>query len=143
MKRFIIAAAAAIVGPVVANITVLVTLRPLVIDPAMPLHALTAGPVAVFTTIGALGAILVYAGLRAAMRNPDRTFVAISALVLVLSFIPDYQIIGQTTGMFAGGTWPTALTLALMHVVAAAIIVPALLLLWGPRPATAVLTPPA
>ena len=129
---------AALVGSVVANLAVLFVLRPFVINPAMPLHALSAGLIATFTAVGVVGATVVYALLRAFLARPNTPFVVISLIVLLVSFIPDYQIIGQTTGMFAGGTVSSALVLALMHVVAAVIIVLSLTKMWGSKPASAV-----
>jgi Family of unknown function (DUF6069) len=129
---------AALVGSVAANLIALFLLRPLVVDPAMPLHALSVGPVAMLTAIGAIGATIVYAILRALLVHPNKPFIWISAAVLVLSFIPDYLIIGQTTGMFAGGSWPNAAALMFMHIVAAIIIVWSLVWLWGGRQQSAV-----
>jgi hypothetical protein len=60
-------------------------------------------------------------------------FFITAVIVLVLSFIPDLLIIGQTTGPFAGGTLPAALVLMCMHVAAAVITVWSLTRLWGPR----------
>jgi hypothetical protein len=43
------------------------------------------------------------------------------------------MIIGMKSGPFAGGDVASAATLALMHVVAAVVVVGALTKLWGPR----------
>lgn len=134
--RFLQAFFLALIGSIVANLAILFVLRPFVINPAMPLHALSVGPVVMLTTIGVLGATAVYALARMVIREVNIPFIWISVIVLLLSFIPDYLIIGVTTGAFAGGSVPTAATLALMHVVSAAIIVWSLITLWGPRVST-------
>ncbi len=131
--RFLQAFFLALIGSIVANLAILFVLRPFVINSAMPLHALSVGPVIMLTTIGVLGATLVYAFGRLVIRNINTPFIWISVVVLLVSFIPDYLIIGVTTGAFAGGSVPTAATLALMHIVSAVIIVWSLTKLWGPR----------
>jgi Family of unknown function (DUF6069)/Porin subfamily len=104
------------------------------IDPTMPLDTLSVGPISVFTIGGVIGATVVYALMRRLLNSPDFSFVVIAIVVLVLSFIPDYLIIGQTTGRFAGANWGSALVLMLMHLVEAFIVVWALIKLWGHRP---------
>jgi hypothetical protein len=133
MNKFFTGFLVALVGSVVANIIILYILRPFVIVPAMPLHALSIAPVAMLTAIGAIGATIVYAIFRNYLVHPNPVFFWVAGIVLLLSFIPDYMIIGMTSGPFAGGTWASALTLALMHVVAAVLIVYALEKLWGPK----------
>ena len=122
-----------LVGAVVANLIILFVLGPVVQNPAMPLHELSVPTVAVLSIFGAIGAIIVYAIMRAFLKSPNKPFVWLSIVVLLLSFIPDYMIIGMTTGPFAGGSVPTALVLALMHVVEAIILVWSLVKLWGAR----------
>src|ERR1700712_3418076 len=94
----------ALIGSGVANLAVLFALRPVVINPAMPLNALSVGSVMMFTVIGVGGATIAYALLRRFVKQPDSAFVALAVVVLLVSLIPDYLIIGQTTGMFAGGS---------------------------------------
>jgi hypothetical protein len=124
---------AALIGSVVANLILLFVLKPFVINPAMPLHSLSVMPVAMLTTIGVIIATIVYAIMRAIMARPQKAFIDISVIVLLLSFIPDYLIIGQTTGPFVGATLTSALTLMLMHIIAAVIIVLSLVKIWGAR----------
>jgi hypothetical protein len=133
MPKFLTSALVAIVGAVVANLIVLYAIGPFVNNPAMPLHALSFPTVTMLTVIGAIGAVIVYAVLRMFLQKPNTPFIWVSVIVLLVSFIPDYMIIGQTTGPFAGGTLPNALVLMLMHVVAAIIIVWSLVKLWGAR----------
>jgi hypothetical protein len=132
--KFIKAFLTAALGAVAANLIILYVIGPLVINPALPLHSLSVGPVTVLTLIGAIGATIVYALMRVFLTRPQVPFMWVSLVVLVFSFVPDYLIIGQTTGVFAGGTVSTALTLMLMHVVAAIIIVMSLVRIWGNRP---------
>ncbi len=129
LKAFLIA----LIGSVVANLIVLFVLGRMVINPAMPLHALSVGPVVMLTTGGVIGATIVYALMRQFLMRPQKPFVWISVFVLLVSFIPDYLIIGQATGPFAGGSVPTALVLALMHVVAAIIVVWTFVKVWGSK----------
>jgi hypothetical protein len=116
----------AVAGSLAANLILLFLLRPLVINPAMPLVALGVAPVAIFTVAGVIGATIVYALMRWRLVAPKKAFVALSIVVLLLSFIPDYLIIGQTAGRFAGGNGGSAFVLMLMHVVTATIVVWAL-----------------
>jgi hypothetical protein len=125
----------ALIGSLIVNLVLLFVLRPLVIDPSMPLNALSIGPVASFTIMGVAGATIVYALLRRLMVDPNPVFLWIALVVLLFSFIPDVTVIGKTEGMFAGGSVATASVLALMHVATAAIVVLALTRLWGRRAA--------
>ena len=138
MGRFFTGFFVAVIGSVVANLVILYVFGPLVNNPGMPLHSLSVMPIALFTVVGAVGATVVYAIIRSFTMRPNMPFIWISIIVLLISFIPDYLIIGKTTGMFAGGTVANASTLALMHLVAAIIIVYALTKLWGPKPAVRV-----
>ena len=133
MTKFFKAFFIALIGSVVANLIVLFALRSFVINPAMPLHALRVGPVAMLTTMGVIGATVVYALMRQFLAQPQKLFIWVAVVVLLASFIPDYLIIGQTSGPFAGGTLPSALVLALMHVVAAVIVVYAFVKMWGAK----------
>lgn len=121
----------ALVASVLANLALLFAIGPMVINPALPLHALALGPVAVFSIMGSVGATIVYALMRHFMANPQKPFIWLSIVVLLVSFIPDFLVIGKTTGPFAGGTVGTALLLMLMHVVAAGIIVYVFVHMWG------------
>lgn len=137
MKAFLVA----LIGSVAVNAAVVSILGPVVNNPTMPLMALTLMPVVMFTVIGTIGATIVYAIMRAMMADPKKAFIWVSAVVLIVSFIPDYLIIGKTSGPFAGGTLPEALVLMLLHVVAAVIIVWALVKLWGSKAPKAVSMP--
>lgn len=131
--RVVRAFTVATAGSVVANLLLLFAVRPFVIDPAMPLEILSVGAITLFTIGGAVGAAIVYAVMRRMLARPDRPFAIVSVVVLLASFVPDYLIIGETTGTFAGTNTGSALLLMLMHAVEAAIVVPCLIRLWGRR----------
>lgn len=82
-----------------------------------------------FTVVSAIVAVLLYAALLRFADNPVRTFNIISAIVLVVSIIPDFTYIPSQEGASTG----QAVILALMHVVAAAVIVPMLTTLARPQ----------
>lgn len=113
----------AIGGSTIANIAALYLLRPLVIDQLHPLHALSMGPVATLTVVGALAAIIVYAILRRFLAHPNKTFVVISVLVFLISLIPDYLILGSANSMFAGANTASVGLLMLLHAIAGIAIV--------------------
>lgn len=83
------------------------------------LDPLSYEPVLLFTTIGVLGATLVYGVLDRFLADPDRTFIIVAAVVLILSWIPD-AVYAPT---LPGGTTVGAVTLAAMHLTAAVIAV--------------------
>jgi hypothetical protein len=76
----------------------------------------------IFTSVLAVGAVLVYAALLRFARNPVRTFTIVSAVVLVLSLIPDFTIAASDPG----SSNAQVAILVLMHFAAAAVIVPML-----------------
>lgn len=85
-------------------------------DPGfLPLTAL--GPVAVFTTLGVLGATLVYWLTTRFSRNPDQLFRLIAWVVLALSFIPNILTgLNPQAGPLPGVTWPAIIVLMVLHV---------------------------
>jgi hypothetical protein len=76
----------------------------------------------IFTAVLAIGAVLVYAALLRFARNPVRAFTIVAAVVLVLSLIPDFTIAASDPG----ASDAQVAVLVLMHIVAAAVIVPVL-----------------
>lgn len=131
--KFITAFLVALIGSVIVNIGIVSVLGPMVNNPAMPLTALTVMAVSLFTILGTVGATIVYAIMRAMMKNPNKAFIWVAVIVFILSCIPDYLIIGKTSGPFAGGTFPEALVLMVMHLAAAIIITWSLVKLWGAK----------
>jgi hypothetical protein len=91
-------------------------LRP---DPAfMPL---TLMPPIIFTIVGVLGAVIVFALVARFARNPIPLFRRIALITLAVTFIPD--ILMLITGFNPGTNLANVLVLMLMHVVAWAITV--------------------
>src|SRR5689334_21612227 len=89
----------AIVAAVIANqIIRLIAVSLFNISPEF--MALQVGPPFMFTIMGVLGAIIVYAVVGRISRRPIRLFRVIALVVLVLSFIPDIGLL--TTGMMPG-----------------------------------------
>ena len=79
-----------------------------------------------FTIAGALLAGGVLAGIIRYAKNPRRTFLTVSLSALLLSFAPDIALL-QDAERLPGTTAEAAIALMVMHLVAAAIIVPLLL----------------
>lgn len=124
----------AAVGSVIANLIVLHVLRPFVIVPTAPLHALNSGPVALFTAIGAVGATIVYALMKKFLRKPERAFIWVSVVVFLVSLIPDVMLFSPASPSFAGATPASVGTLMLMHAVAGIITVWGLVKYWPAKP---------
>jgi len=78
-----------------------------------------AGGAIFFTFPAAIIAVALYAVLLRTAKRPERTFTIISAVVLVLSIVPDITYIPTVEG---SSNAQTAI-LILMHIVAAAVIV--------------------
>ena len=72
----------------------------------------------IFTVFPATVAVLLYAGLLRFTRNPARIFTIISAIVFVLTLIPDVTYIPTVPGSTPAQT----AILMMMHVVAASVI---------------------
>ena len=82
------------------------------------------GPTIVFTTMGALGAIGVFAVLRRLTERPVQLFRRIAVVVLLFSFLPDLWLLSEGAAMAFPGASPAAVAvLMVMHVVAATVIV--------------------
>jgi hypothetical protein len=86
---------------------------------APSLEPLSYGPVMVFTTLGVVGATVVYALLHRFVADPDRVFVGVAALVLLLSWLPNVTYAPGLPGATTGGL----LVLAVMHLTAAVVSV--------------------
>jgi hypothetical protein len=65
-------------------------------------------------------AVVVFALVARFKKNPVRTYLIISSVFLVISFLPD---IAAASAPFPGAGWPYAITLMIMHVVAGFITV--------------------
>jgi hypothetical protein len=107
---------AAVVANVIIQQIAVAVLRP---DPLfMPLTLII--PI-VFTFVGGLGAVIVYALIGRFARKPIQLFRRVAAVVLVVSFIPD--ILMLITRFNPGTTAANVAMLMLMHVVTWAITV--------------------
>lgn len=85
--------------------------------------------IVLFTVVPAIVATLIYAALRRFTRRPARIFAVISAIVFVVTTIPDFTYIPTVPGATNGQT----AILVLTHIVAATVIVGMLTRLSPPR----------
>jgi hypothetical protein len=98
---------------VVANLVVLqAVLVPELVQGFEPLNV---GPVAVFSVLGAVGATVAYGVVDRLSETPDRTFVVVAAVVLLVSFVPDVLMLQADPA----ATAPAVAVLMFMHVVVA------------------------
>jgi hypothetical protein len=74
----------------------------------------------ILTLILCTGAVLVFALVGRFAKNPIRTFIIISAVFLVISFLPDMAAVSM---LMSGAGWPYSITLMIMHIVAGFITV--------------------
>jgi hypothetical protein len=118
----------AIVAATVANV-IIQQIAVAVLQPDPAFLPLTLMPPIIFTVVGVLGAVIVYALVGRFSRQPVRLFRRIALVTLVISFIPD--ILMAITGFNPGTTVANVAVLILMHVVAWAITVAMLTRLAG------------
>lgn len=74
----------------------------------------------ILTVVLCTAAVVVYALVGRYAKNPVRTYIIISSVFLVISFLPD---IAAVSAPMPGAGWPYASTLMIMHVVAGFITV--------------------
>jgi hypothetical protein len=79
------------------------------------------GPPIVFTIIGVLGAVIVFAIIARFAKRPSRLFRIIGLVVLVLSLVPDILLL--TSNTMPGTSLGSVAALMLMHVAAGAITI--------------------
>ena len=72
------------------------------------------------TLILCTSAVIVFALVGRFAKNPVRTYIIISSVFLLISFLPD---IGVASAPFPGAGWAYSITLMIMHVVAGFITV--------------------
>jgi hypothetical protein len=109
----------ALAASLVANLVVLYFTKPLAPD-FVPLSLPTVG---VWTTLAVLVAGGVFGVIRMRSQNPGRTFMWVSVVVLLLSFIPDVMLFFVSVPGFVGITTGGILALMAMHVITAVIVV--------------------
>ena len=120
---------ATVVAAVLANVLVYYVGEAVVgYDPDFVVLANPSGAV-LFTLVPAAVATFLYAGLLRFASHPDRDFSIISAVVFVVTTIPDFTYIPGVEGASNGQT----AVLVLMHIVAAAVIIGMLTKLAGSR----------
>jgi hypothetical protein len=74
----------------------------------------------VLTVILCTAAVVVFALVGRFSKNPVRTYIIISSVFLLISFLPDFGVVSMP---MEGAGWPYAITLMIMHVVAGFITV--------------------
>ena len=106
---------AAIVGVLIVRAIARMILQP----PYAPGLAMIMIPI-VLTLVLCTAAVLVFALVGRFAKNPLRTYIIISFVFLVISFLPD---IAAASMRMPGAGWPYSITLMIMHVVAGVITV--------------------
>jgi hypothetical protein len=106
---------AAIIGVLIVRAVAMAVLP----TPYAPGLAMIALPI-VLTVILCTGAVLVFALVGRFAKSPVRTYIIISAMFLVVSFLPDIAV---ASAPFPGAGWPYSIALMVMHVVAGFITV--------------------
>jgi len=86
-------------------------------------------PIAFWSIIMGIGAVLVFALVGRFSRNPVQLFLIIAIVVYCATFYPDYLLLFTNLPVFAGATPYSIGTLLAMHIVEAAIMVCMLILL--------------
>lgn len=72
------------------------------------------------TVVFCAAAVIVFALVARYAKNPIRTYMIISSIFLVISFLPDIAVVSMP---MPGAGWPYSITLMIMHVVAGFITV--------------------
>ncbi len=112
----------AVIASVVVNALLVTVLLPFTGVPDSVMTFKVAGPTGLFTVIGVIGAVIVFAIVRRFSGNPNGVFTWIAAIVLAVSLLPDIFI--QNLGpMFAEITMSGAVLLMALHIACATITV--------------------
>jgi len=106
---------AAIVGVLIVRAIALMVLTP----PFAPGLKMILIPIVLILVL-CTAAVVVFALVGRFAKNPIRTYIIISAVFLVISFLPDIAI---ASAPMPGAGWPYSITLMIMHVVAGFITV--------------------
>ncbi len=128
--RLVLAGTLATLLAVAANVVLSIVLRS-VVDPSGIFQPLNVASVAFLTAFGAIAATFVYEYIVARSDNPQRRFIRVAAVALLLSFVPAVALLAGV-GPGQNADLPRVLALMSMHVVAAVIIV-AVLITVGPK----------
>ena len=108
---------AAVVGVLIVRAIAVAILPP----PYAPGLAMIMVPI-VLTVILCTCAVVVFALVGRFVKNPVRTYVIISVVFLLISFIPDLMVPSMGAAM-PGANWGYAISLMIMHIVAGFITV--------------------
>ena len=84
-------------------------------DLVEPFDPVSVGPVTLLTVLGAVGATVVYWLLDRRSDDPDRLFIIVAAVVLILSFVPDLALLELDPEATISGV----IALMIMHVIVA------------------------
>jgi hypothetical protein len=106
---------AAVIGVLIVRAIAMMILPP-PYAPGLEFIMLPIGLTVFFCT----AAVIVYALVGRFAKNPVRTYLIISSVFLVISFLPDIMVVSAP---FPGAGWPYSITLMIMHVVAGVITV--------------------
>lgn len=110
---------AAVIGVLIVRVIAMAILPP----PYAPGLAMIG--ISIFLTVVlCTAAVVVYALVARFTKNPIRTYIIISSVFLVISFLPDIAAVSMP---MPGAGWPYSITLMIMHVVAGGITVPMLI----------------
>jgi hypothetical protein len=115
----------AIAGVISLVVNVVIVLGAQSMDVAPGFDPLTVPQTSFFTIVGVVGAVVVYRLVQRRAEAPDRTFIRIASVVLVVSFLPDIGLLSADET----ATFPAVLLLMVMHVVVAVIAI-GLLVYW-------------
>ncbi len=81
-------------------------------------------PTILFTTLGALGAVAVYAVMRRRSDQPEALFRLVAGVLLLGSFLPDVWLLSEGAAETFPGATPAGVgVLMVMHVTVAAVVV--------------------
>lgn len=109
------AGAVTVVGSVIANLALLLILRPLLgLSPSFP--PFTFGPVAFFTAFYTAAAVLLFWLLVRFTRRPIRSFTILAVIAFVVTAIPNVALAANPAGAPFPGSSADFLTLLLFHV---------------------------
>ena len=116
-RRVLIRGIAAVVVSAVANAVLLAAV--LESGAVQPFSELAYPRVVVLSALGAAAATIVYWFIAQRRANPDRLFVLVALVALVLSFVPDIGLLATRPD----ATVPGVVVLMAMHVVVAAVCI--------------------
>jgi hypothetical protein len=118
-----------VLASVIGVLIVRVIARAILNPPYAPGLEMIAIPI-VLTVVLCTAAVIVFALVGRFAKNPVRTYIIISSVFLVISFLPDIAV---AFAPFPGAGWPYSFTLMIMHIIAGFITVYMLIKLTAPE----------